>query len=314
MRIVSTSPSFAQYSRQPLDLLAEHGIEHLRLAADLDEQAFIEQAHGAEAAIVAFTPITARVLDALPTLRLVCKHGVGVDNIDIEAARARGVRVCNVPGANRHAVADFTFALLLALARQIPYADRLTRAGQWPRLFGTAVHGKTLGIVGFGNIGREVARRAKGFAMPVLAYDPYPAADLARELEVDLCTLDELCSRSDFISLHVGLDASTHHLINARTLARMKPTAMLINAARGGIVDEQALIAALRAGRLAGAALDAFEQEPLYTSELLGLDTVIATSHIAGYTEEALTALSLTCVENVIRFAGGDTLMHVVND
>lgn len=313
MRIVSTSPSFAQYSRQPLDLLAEHGIEHVRLAADLDEEAFIEQARGAEAAIVAFTPITARVLDALPTLRLICKHGVGVDNIDLDAARARGVQVCNVPGANRHAVADFTFALLLALARQIPYADRLTRAGQWPRLFGSAVHGKTLGIVGLGNIGREVARRAKGFAMPVLAYDPYPSPELARDLDVELCTLDELCSRSDFISLHVGLDASTHHLIDAQALARMKPTAMLINAARGGIVDEQALLEALRGGRLAGAALDAFEQEPLYTSELLGLDTVIATSHIAGYTEEALTALSLSCVENVIRVAHGEAAMHVVN-
>ncbi|SDI61305.1 D-3-phosphoglycerate dehydrogenase [Pseudomonas flavescens] len=314
MRVVSTSPSFAQYSQEPLALLAEHGIDHVRLPADLDEDAFIEQARDAQAAIVAFTPITARVLDALPQLRLVCKHGVGVDNIDVAAARARGVKVCNVPGANRHAVADFTFALLLALARQIPQADRLTRAGQWPRLFGAGVHGKTLGIVGLGNIGREVARRARGFDMPVLAYDPYPAPELAQQLGVEFCTLEALCRRSDFISLHVGLDAGTHHLIDAQALARMKPTAMLINAARGGIVDEQALLATLRAGGLAGAALDAFEQEPPYGSELLGLDNVIATSHIAGYTEQALTTLSLACVENVIRSARGTPLMHVVSD
>ncbi|TBU92790.1 phosphoglycerate dehydrogenase [Phytopseudomonas dryadis] len=313
MRVVSTSPSFAQYSQAPLALLAEHGIDCLRLAADLTQEAFIEQARDAQAAIVAFTPISARVLDALPNLRLVCKHGVGVDNIDLDAARERGVWVCNVPGANRHAVADFTFALLLALARRIPQADRLTRLGEWPRLFGIGVHGKTLGIVGLGNIGREVARRARGFDMQVLAHEPYPAPGLEAQLGVELCSLDELCARSDFISLHVGLDAATRHLIDAAALARMKPGAMLINAARGGVVDEDALHAALRDGRIAGAALDAFEQEPPYGSALLGLDSVIATSHIAGYTEEALTALSLACVDNVIRVARGETPLNVVN-
>lgn len=313
MRAVSTSPSFAKYSQEPRHLLAAQGIECIDLPADLTEDGFIERAQNVQAAIVAFTPITARVLDALPELRLICKHGVGVDNIDVDAARERGVTVCNVPGANRHAVADFAFALLLSLARSIPHADRLTRTGEWPRLFGAGVHGKTLGIVGLGNIGREVARRASGFDMQVLAYDPFPAPGIEAQLGVELCALDDLCARSDFISLHVGLDASTRHLIDARALTLMKPSAMLINAARGGIVDEDALHVALRDRRIAGAALDAFEQEPPYGSALLELDSVIATSHIAGYTEDALTALSLSCVENVLRLAKGEPLLNVVN-
>ncbi|WP_206018991.1 phosphoglycerate dehydrogenase [Salinicola acroporae] len=282
------------------------------LPADIDEASFIEHAADADAAIVAFNPMTETVFAALPNLKVVAKHGVGVDNIDLAAAARHDVRITNVPAANRHAVADFTFALLLSLARDIPRVDAGTRSGDWPRCFGRDVHGMTLGIVGIGSIGQAVAKRAAGFEMCVIAHDPFADPATAVTLGVELVDLDTLCREADFLTLHVGLSEQTRHLIDAKRLALMKPTAMLINAARGGIVDEQALFDALEAKRLAGAALDAFEQEPLESSPLFALDNVIVSSHIAGYTENALTTLSLSCVEDVIAVLRGEDPHHPV--
>nr|WP_264477748.1 phosphoglycerate dehydrogenase [Halomonas malpeensis] len=282
------------------------------MPADISEADFIARAADADAAIVAFNPMTEAVFSALPNLKVVTKHGVGVDNIDLAAAERHGVRVTNVPAANRHAVADFTFALLLSLARDLPRVDAATRAGEWPRCFGRDVHSMTLGIVGIGSIGQAVAKRAAGFEMRVIAYDPFAKPEAVAALGVELVDLETLCREADFVTLHVGLSEQTHHLINAERLAMMKPTAMLINAARGGIVDESALFDALDAKRLAGAAIDAFEQEPLTESPLYALDNVIVSAHIAGYTENALTTLSTTCVEDVLAVLRGDTPKHPV--
>nr|WP_267135198.1 phosphoglycerate dehydrogenase [Halomonas dongshanensis] len=282
------------------------------LPADISEADFIARAADADGAIVAFNPMTEAVFSALPNLKVVTKHGVGVDNIDLAAAERHGVRVTNVPAANRHAVADFTFALLLSLARDLPRVDAATRAGEWPRCFGRDVHSMTLGIVGIGSIGQAVAKRASGFEMRVMAYDPFAKPEAVAALGVELVDLDTLCREADFVTLHVGLSEQTHHLINAERLAMMKPTAMLINAARGGIVDESALFDALNAKRLAGAAIDAFEQEPLTESPLYALDNVIVSAHIAGYTENALTTLSTTCVEDVLAVLRGDAPKHPV--
>lgn len=314
MKVVSTSPSFAKYSTEPIDLLRQHGIDCVQLPADISEEAFIAQAADAQAAIVAFNAITPRVLDALPQLRIVCKHGVGVDNIDLAAAQARGVWVCNVPDSNKHAVADYTFALLLASARKVPLADQQTKAGAWPRLFGTDVHGKTLGIIGLGNIGKEVARRATGFSMRVIAHDPYPDTAFAQGQGIELLPLDSLLAEADYVTLHIGLNDATRHLLDARRLALMKPGAHLINAARGGIIDENALFKALEAGRLGGAALDVFEEEPANAHPLYALPNVIASPHIAGYTPGALDLLSLTCSRNVVAALASHTRPeYVVN-
>lgn len=313
MKIVCTSPSFAKYSAYPYDLLKAAGVTLENLPADISEADFIARAADADGAIVAFNPMTEAVFSSLPNLKVVSKHGVGVDNIDLAAAQRHGVRITNVPAANRHAVADFTFALLLSLARDLPRVDAATRAGEWPRCFGHDVHSMTLGIVGIGSIGQAVAKRATGFEMRVLAYDPFANPEAVTALGVELVDLDTLCREADFLTLHVGLSEQTHHLINTERLALMKPTAMLINAARGGIVDEQALYESLKEKRLAGAAIDAFEQEPLTSSPLYTLDNVIVSSHIAGYTENALTTLSTTCVEDVLAVLRGKEPKHPVN-
>ncbi len=313
MKIVCTSPSFAKYSAYPYDVLKAAGVTLESLPADISEADFIDRAADADGAIVAFNPMTEAVFSSLPNLKVVSKHGVGVDNIDLAAAQRYGVRITNVPAANRHAVADFTFALLLSLARDLPRVDAATRAGEWPRCFGSDVHSMTLGIVGIGSIGQAVAKRAAGFEMRVLAYDPFANPEAVAALGVELVDLDTLCREADFLTLHVGLSEQTHHLINTERLALMKPTAMLINAARGGIVDEQALYESLKEKRLAGAAIDAFEQEPLTSSPLYTLDNVIVSAHIAGYTENALTTLSTTCVEDVLAVLRGEEPKHPVN-
>lgn len=307
MKVVSTSPSFAKYSQLPIDLLHEQGIDCIHLPADISEEDFIAQAADAQAAIVAFNTINARVLDALPQLRIICKHGVGVDNIDLAAAQARGVWVCNVPDSNKHAVADYTFALLLASARKVALADQQTKSGAWPRLFGADVHGKTLGIIGLGNIGKEVARRASGFAMRIIAHDPYPDQAFAQSQGIQLLPLEELLTEADYVTLHIGLNEATRHLLNTDRLALMKPTAHVINAARGGIIDENALFQALNNEKLGGAALDVFEEEPANQHPLYALPNVIASPHIAGYTPGALDILSLTCSRNVIAVLAKET-------
>jgi len=234
------------------------------------------------------TRVTPALLDKAPRLRAVGRAGVGVDNIDLQEATRRGVLVMSTPGGNAVSVAEHTFALMLALARGVPRMDAALREGKWEKSSsGTEVRGKTLGLIGLGRIGSEVARRAEAFDMRVVAYDPYISESVAKELQVELVSLDKLLAESDFISLHNALSPATQNMINAASIGKMKKNARIINAARGELIDEGALAEALKSGRIAGAAVDVFIEEPPKNSPLVGLANVIATPHIAGSTQEA---------------------------
>jgi D-3-phosphoglycerate dehydrogenase len=250
-----------------------------------------------------------------PRLRVVGRAGVGVDNIDAAAATRRGIVVMNTPGANAIAVAELTLALMLALARELPRANAALHAGRWEKksLAGTELRGKTLGVLGLGRIGLEVARRARAFNMQLLGHDPFVSPSLAREHEVRLVSLDELFAQSDYLSLHVGLTPQTHHVVNTRSLGMMKPQARIINCARGELVDDQALAAALAKGALAGAALDVFEQEPLKDSPFFGMPQVLLTPHIAGSTTEAQEAVGIQIAEQVVAYLQLGVIQNAVN-
>lgn len=301
MKVICTSPSFAKYDASPVEALRAHGLELVTLPADATLEALTPHLPETVAMIVAFTDVNEALLALAPRLQIVCKHGVGVDNIDLKAARARGVHVTNVPDANKHAVADYAFSLILACARQTVQAVNGTRAGQWPRVFSTDVHGKTLGIVGLGNIGKQVARRAAGFDMRVLAFDFYPDQAFAQAHGVRFVELDELVRQSDFITLHVPLTDQTQNLFGLPRLRQMKPSAYLINMSRGGIVDEGELFTALSEGLIAGAAADAFVQEPLAEHPLFSLPNFLPSAHVAGYTDGAVSAIGSRCVDNIVR-------------
>ncbi|TCL02867.1 MULTISPECIES: phosphoglycerate dehydrogenase [Sodalis] len=301
MKILCTSPSFAKYDDSPVMALKQHGLEIVMLPADISLSELRAHLADTVAMIVAFTEVTPALLEMAPQLKIVCKHGVGVDNIDLKATAERGIYVTNVPDANKHAVADFAFSLILAGARQLTQSVIQTREGRWPRIFATDVYGKTLGIVGLGNIGKQVALRAAGFNMRVLAYDFYQDEAFARDHNVEFVTLDSLVQQSDFITLHTPLTTETRNLFDEARLKRMKKSAFLINVSRGGVVDENALYDALVDHVIAGAAADVFEQEPLKTHPLFSLDNFIPTSHIAGYTDGAISAIGARCVEQIIQ-------------
>lgn len=261
------------------------------------------------------TRVTAALLEHAPRLRVVGRAGVGVDNIDLDAATRRGVLVMNTPGGNAVSVAEHTLALLLALARSVPQLNAAVHAGRWEKscAAGVELRGKTLGLVGLGRVGSEVARRARALELRVLAFDPYISANVAGEAGAELVPLDELLARSDFVSLHAALSPATEKLLNRDTIAKMKRGARLINTARGELVDEAALAEALRAGHLAGAAVDVFAAEPPHGSPLIGLPNVIATPHTAGSTEEAQEEVGTLIAQQVRDFLAEGILRNAVN-
>ncbi len=275
-----------------------------------------QQLAGADALIVrSAVQVDAALLEHADKLRVIGRAGVGVDNIDLEAATKKGIAVMNTPGANAVAVAEHTLALMLALARQLSRADHLTRGGQWEKksLQGTELRGKTLGIVGLGRVGVEVARRARAFSMTVVAHDPFVSTSVARELEIKLVPIEEIYPVADYLTLHVGLTPQTAGMINSDTLARMKKGLRLVNCARGELVDEAALAAALKSGQVAGAALDVFAEEPPKKSPLLGLDNVLATPHIAGSTHEAQEAVGYQIALQVREYLKRGVIQNAVN-
>src|SRR6266851_5727111 len=261
------------------------------------------------------TKVTAELLDKAPKLRAVGRAGVGVDNIDLEAATKRGVLVMSTPGGNAISVAEHTFALLLALARQVPRLDKAIHEGRWEKstAAGTEVRGKTLGLIGLGRIGSEVAVRAEAFDMRVLAYDPFISEAAAREVSVELVPLDILLAESDFVSLHTALSPATQNLINSSTIAKMKKGARVINAARGELIDEAALAAALKSGQLSGAAVDVFAEEPPKNSPLIGLSNFIATPHVAGSTAEAQEEVGTQVAVQIKDYLADGIIRNAVN-
>ncbi len=255
------------------------------------------------------------LLEHAPKLRVIGRAGVGVDNIDAESATRRGIVVMNTPGANAVAVAELTLGLMIALARKVPAANATMHAGKWEKknLQGTELRGKTLGILGLGRVGLEVARRARGFGMELIGSDPFVSAAVVRENGIALVPVEELFAKADYLTLHVGLTPQTHGIINARTLATMKKGVRIINCARGELVDEAALAAALKSGQAAGAALDVFSLEPPKDSPYVGLDNAILTPHIAGSTAEAQEAVGVQIAQQVREYLKLGVVQNAVN-
>ena len=266
-------------------------------------------------AVRSATKLDKGLLAHAKALRVIGRAGIGVDNIDVEAATQRGIVVMNTPYGNSITAAEHTIALLFALCRQIPAADRSTQAGKWEksRFMGVELSGKTLGIIGCGNVGAAVAERALGLRMKVIAYDPFLSPERARALGVEKVPLEALYARADFITLHTPLTDATRNLINVRALAMMKPGVRLINCARGGLVVEEDLAAALDSGHVAGAAIDVFAEEPALVSSLFGRDNVVATPHLGASTAEAQENVALEIAAQMADFLLTGAVSNAVN-
>ena len=306
------------------DDVSDSGLEPLRAAGltvekqtGLTGSALVQALKDCEGLIVrSETKVTADLLASATSLRVIGRAGVGVDNIDVNAATVRGVVVMNAPDGNTITTAEHTIALLISLARSIPQASSSLKAGRWERkrFIGVELQGKTLGIVGLGRIGRVVASRARAMGMIIVAYDPFIAPDQARDLEIELVPLDEVYARADFLTVHTPLTAETRGLINREVLAKMKKGARIVNCARGGLVDEDALYEAITDGSIAGAALDVFVQEPPPADHpLLKLDQVIVTPHLGASTTEAQEGVALTVAEQMRDFLLTGALRGAVN-
>ncbi len=297
-----------------IDLLSKHAEVDVKLG--LKPAELIDMAGDYEALLVrSETKVTAEVIKAAGKLQVIARAGIVVDNIDVEAATQRGIVVLNAPTGNAISAAEHAIALMLALARHIPQAHGRLKSGQWQRreFMGVEVRNKTLGIIGLGNVGTEVARRARGLQMRTIAYDPFISPDYARNLRVELVSLEELLQEADFITLHLPLTAGTKGLIGAKNLALVKPTVRIINCARGGLIDEAALIQAIEEGRVAGAAIDVFSQEPPKDSPLLTSDKVIVTPHLGASTAEAQASVAVDAAEQVIAVLEGQPARYAVN-
>src|SRR5262249_9813590 len=303
------------------DKISERGVELLKeqrgwKIAQTTKDTLTAEIADADALIVrSATKVTAGLLEKAPKLRVVGRAGVGVDNIDLEEATKRGVLVMSTPGGNAVSVAEHTFALMLALARQVPRLDKAIHEGRWEKssAAGTEVRGKTLGLIGLGRIGSEVAVRAEAFDMKVLGYDPFISEAAARELQVELVPLEKLLAESDFVSLHTAVSPATHSMIDAKAVGRMKKGARLVNAAGGELIDEAALAEALKSGHLAGAALDVFVEEPPKSGALTGLPNVIATPHVAGSTAEAQEEVGTQVAVQVRDYLAEGVIRNAVN-
>lgn len=298
-----------------LQILRDSGAEVVELAED-DRPRLREIVQGFDALVVrSATKVTADLLRAGESLKVVGRAGIGVDNVDVKTATELGILVVNAPTANLISATEHTFALLLGLARKIPGADASLRSGEWKRkqFVGLELQGKTLGVVGFGRIGQRVAERARAFGMTVLAHDPFLEESVARKLEVELLDLEPLLERSDVVTLHVPLTEQTRGLIGEEELHRMKPGALLINCARGGVVDEEALLEALVEGTLGGAGLDVFSKEPPTDFSLMRHPKVVATPHIGAQTREAQERISTETARMVLAALDGSLAVTAVN-
>jgi D-3-phosphoglycerate dehydrogenase len=266
-------------------------------------------------AVRSATRVTGTVLEAAANLKVIGRAGIGVDNIDLAAATSRGVVVMNTPFGNAVTTAEHTLALMLALARRVPAADRSTRAGKWEkaRFIGTELAGKVLGLIGCGNVGAIVADRAHGLKMRVIAYDPYLAPERARDLGVEKVTFDDLLARADLISLHAPLTESTRSLLDRKALARTKPGVRIVNCARGGLLDEVALYDAIRSGHVAGAALDVFAEEPARDSPLFELEEVVVTPHLGASTAEAQQKVAVQIAEQIADYLTTGAVVNALN-
>ena len=257
--------------------------------------------------------VTEKVIRSCPRLKAISRYGAGYDRVDIEAAKKMGTPVTNTPGVNAQAVGELAFALILSIARRIPYLDTETRDGKWVRSTGMELKGKTLGIIGLGAIGKVVAMCGQGFHMDIIAYDPYIDNRYCKEHQIRACSFDETIQHSDVITLHLPLNKQTRHIIGREAIGRMKPGVILVNTSRGGIIDEDAAFEALKSGQLGGLGLDAFETEPPEDSPLFRLDNVVVTPHTGAHTKEATLNMASSAVKNLIDVLSDRDCPYIVN-
>jgi D-3-phosphoglycerate dehydrogenase len=297
-------------------ILAEVGAKLLTAESGCEDELLALVPHS-DAILTGFAPITANVIRAGDRLQVIGRYGIGVDNIDVAEATRRGIPVTNVPAYCLDEVAEHAVALLLACARNVCRYDSAVRAGNWLLETGrhvVRIRGRTLGILGFGKIGQTLAAKAQGFGVRIIAYDPYVSRDIIRRHQGEPVSLDDLVTQSDFLSIHTPLTSETRNLLNEDRLRRMKPTAFLINTARGGIIDQNALLRALKEGWIAGAALDVFEPEHLPPDHpLLSLPNLMITPHVAFYSTQSILELQITAARNVAAILSGHRPNSIVN-
>ncbi|MGI9860566.1 phosphoglycerate dehydrogenase [Moorella naiadis] len=314
-KVVVTPRSFGATSTRPLDMLREKGYEVvLNLKGrPLKQEELLELAADADGLLVGIDEVSRQVIEGSPGLKVISKYGVGVDNIDLQAARERGIIVTNTPGVNTEAVADLAVALMLCAARQVAAADHSIKKGEWKKFMGVSLFKKTVGVLGTGQIGRAVVRRLKGFEAELLLYDIARDENFAAAVGGRYADLAEVLQEADFVSVHLPLLPATRNLIGEAGLRLMKAGAIIVNTARGGIIDEDALVKALREKWIRGAALDTFSVEPLANEELRKLPNVVLTPHIGAYTEEAVLMMGMQAAGNLIDALDGRRPESVVN-
>jgi D-3-phosphoglycerate dehydrogenase len=315
MKILVTARSFRSTPGRHKELLEQSGHEVVESPVDrpLKEAEMVELIGDVDGAILGLDNVTATVIEAGGELKVLSRYGVGVDRVDLEAATAAGVVVTNTPGTNHIAVAELTLGLMLSLARRIPQHNKSVKEGSWARVRGTELADKTLGIIGLGWISKEVIRRAYAFDMRIVVQTGYPDKELADRYRVEYVPLEGLLEEADFVSLHCAVTPERCDLIGEKELHAMKPSSYLVNTARGELVDEDALLRALQEGWIAGAAMDAFKEEPATASPLVKLENFIATPHLGATTYESIIRMGTLAVENTLRVLRGERPAYVVN-
>jgi len=316
MKVLVTATSFKRGSGQSALELLESFTNDLVFnpyGRPLSEDELISILSGCDGIIAGLDPFNRNVIESASGLKVISRYGVGVDQVDLKAAREKGIAVCNTPGVNANAVADLAFALLLSVARQVTLLDRKIREGQWPRSTGIELYNKTIGILGLGAVGRAAAKRASGFSMKILAYDPFIDNEYARANGITAACFDEIIKEADFISLHLPLGGETRNIISADVMKAMKKGVIIINTARGGLLDEKAACELLKSGHLGGLGLDVLEAEPPGASPLFGLDNVVITPHTGAHTTEAIAGMAEMSVRNLIDVLSGKCCPNIVN-
>jgi phosphoglycerate dehydrogenase-like enzyme len=307
-KVLIAPATLANVAGAYLDALRCAGLEVVfsPFPAQMVESELLPTLAGVSGSLAGSEPYTRRVIEANPQLRVIARAGVGYDAVDLDAATEHGIAVCIAPNTNQDAVAEHTFTLMLALVKHLISQHQGTVAGRWPRQSNLPLRGRALGIAGLGRIGKAVAIRGAAFGMPLLAYEPYPDAEFVRRWNITLVPFERLLAESDFLSLHLPLTAQSKHLIRKETLTKMKPTAFLVNTARGGLVCEADLYDALKGGRLAGAGLDVFEEEPPGVSPLFGLENVVVTPHAAGVDTRSRDDMALSAAQAIVSLSRGE--------
>ena len=315
MKILVTPTSFKQVDRNPaLDMLRSFSkdIVFNPQTRPLTELELIPLLSGCQGFIAGVDFITRKVMENAPDLKVISRYGTGVDRIDLEAAKERGIVICNTPGANANAVADLIFAMLLSIARKLLILDRKTREGEWPRSTGLELYGKTIGILGLGAVGKAVVKRAAGFSMNIITNDYFTNREYARSQGIRSASLEDVVKEVDILSINLPLTEQTRNILNGDLMRTMKKGAIIINTARGGIMDEAVAYELLKTNHLGGLGIDVFDTEPPGPSPLFTLDSVVVTPHTGAHTTEAMEAMSYLSVKNLIDVLSGRNCQNIV--